>query len=264
MAEELSHHQALIVDQFTQQARPFAELATHSQEDAFRLLLEAAAPQANDEVLDVACGPGLVACFLAPHVRHVTGVDLTPAMLEQARRLQAEKGLHNLSWRLSEAESLPFADGAFSLVVTRYALHHMPSPAACVAEMTRVCRHGGRIVIVDVYTTSAEQEEHYNRFEKLRDPSHARALRLEELQAMAAGAGMGEVRCSFYRLATEMESQLAASFPNPGDEERLREMLRQDVGRNQTGLEPYWDGERLRFSYPCVVLSGRVSHASER
>jgi len=257
MTDDSSRHHALIVEQFTQQARPFAELATHSSEDAFRMLLEAAAPQWDDDVLDVACGPGLVAFYLAPHVRHVTGADLTPAMLEQAQRMQAEKGLANLSWQAAAAESLPFADASFSLVVTRYSLHHMPAPAAAIAEMRRVCRPGGRIVIVDVYTTSAEQDEFFNRIERLRDPSHTRALGLKELQSLATVAGIGELQCSFYRLATEMESQLAASFPHPGDDQKWRDLLRDDVGRNRTGLQPYLDGGTIRFSFPCVVLSGR-------
>lgn len=257
MTDDSSRHRALIVEQFTQQARPFAELATHSSEEAFQMLLEAAAPQPDDDVLDVACGPGLVACYLAPHVWHVTGVDLTPAMLEQAQQMQAEKGLANLSWQAAAAESLPFADASFSLVVTRYSLHHMPAPAAAMAEMCRVCRPGGRIVIVDVYTTSDEQDEFFNRIEQLRDPSHTRALGLDELKSLAAAAGLGEIQCRFYRLATEMESQLAASFPNPGDDEKWRALLRADIGRNRTGLQPCQDGATVRFSFPCVVLSGR-------
>jgi ubiquinone/menaquinone biosynthesis C-methylase UbiE len=77
-------HDALIRDQFTRQATVFNVAAPIRNEDALRLIVEAAAPGPDDTVLDVACGGGLVALAFAPHVRRVTGIDMTPAMLPAA------------------------------------------------------------------------------------------------------------------------------------------------------------------------------------
>src|SRR5215471_15226921 len=92
-------HQDLILDQFTRQATVFSTAPAIADEDALRMIVDAARPSAADNLLDVACGPGLVVCAFAPHVREASGIDVTPAMLERARKLAAEKRLSNVSWR---------------------------------------------------------------------------------------------------------------------------------------------------------------------
>jgi ubiquinone/menaquinone biosynthesis C-methylase UbiE len=82
----------------------------------------------EDTVLDVACGPGLVACAFATVAHHVTGIDLTPAMIEQAKKLQAQKGLANMAWQIRDVLPLPFGNESFSLVRTRYSSHHFLDP----------------------------------------------------------------------------------------------------------------------------------------
>src|ERR1700756_2717479 len=91
-------HQDLIRDQFTRQATVFNTAAPIAADDALSLIVKAANPSPDDAVLDVACGGGLVARAFAPHVRHATGIDVTPAMLEQARKAATENGLGNTTW----------------------------------------------------------------------------------------------------------------------------------------------------------------------
>src|SRR4029077_2842521 len=148
-------HQSLIRDQFTRQATPFSTAAPIASEAALRMIIDAAKPGPDDTVLDVACGGGIVVCAFAPHLRDATGIDVTPAMLERARALAAERGLANVTWQEGEVERLPYPDGAFTIVVTRFAMHHFLDPAAVFREMVRVCappgpkNRGGRIVIAD-------------------------------------------------------------------------------------------------------------------
>src|SRR5262249_20106325 len=89
-------HQRLIVDQFTKQAVPFSQMPDHSPE----LILAAAEVGPTDTVLDVACGPGVLACAFAQVARHATGIDLTPAMIDRAKALQQAHDLGNLTWRI--------------------------------------------------------------------------------------------------------------------------------------------------------------------
>src|SRR5579885_1645696 len=110
MSDRAEEQRRLILDQFTKQAVPFAEMPAHSNEESLRLLIDLARVGPDDDVLDVACGPGLVACPLAAVARHVTGIDLTPAMIEQARAKQRAKGLSNLTWLVGDAVPLPFPD----------------------------------------------------------------------------------------------------------------------------------------------------------
>src|SRR5437016_1370639 len=128
-------HRDLIVEQFTKQAVPFSTAPGVRDEEALRLLVDFTGAGPEDSVLDVACGPGLVVCALAPVVRHATGIDVTPAMIERARALAAEKGLGNVAWRVGDALPLPYPDGAFSLVVSRFAFHHFPAPRATFYQL---------------------------------------------------------------------------------------------------------------------------------
>ncbi len=177
-----SEHKEEILDQFTRQAVPFATAAAIRNEDALNRIVKMAEAGPNDTVLDVACGPGLLACAFARVARHVTGIDLTPAMLEQARALQRQQGLENITWQEGDVLPLPYADHSFSIVSARFAFHHFLDPLAVLKEMRRVCRPGGRVVVYDS-APAADKADAFNRMERLRDPSHVRALPPEEHRA---------------------------------------------------------------------------------
>src|SRR5580704_6180014 len=95
---KMDEQRQLILDQFTRQAVPFSEMHARDDAEIHRLLIDTAGITAADEVLDVACGPGLVACEVAKVARHVTGIDLTPAMIAQAKQRQQSLGRSNLTW----------------------------------------------------------------------------------------------------------------------------------------------------------------------
>src|SRR3954464_4367768 len=169
----------IVVDQFTRQATPFAASAAMRDEDALRLLVEFSSAGAGDTGLDDACGRGLVVAAFARLCRHVTGIDLTPAMIGKAREHAAALGLTNVNWHVGNVLPLPFPDRAFSVVVSRFAFHHFPAPLAVLREMARVCTRPGRLVIADMAASDdPRRAAAFNRMERLRDPSHTRALML--------------------------------------------------------------------------------------
>jgi len=249
-------HRDLIVEQFTKQAVPFSTAPGVRDEEALRLLVEFTGAGPEDTVLDVACGPGLVVCALAAVVRHATGIDVTPAMIERARALAAEKGLANVAWQVGDVLPLPYPDGAFSLVVSRFAFHHFPEPRAVLAEMKRVCAPGGRVALVDVAASEdPAKAAALNRMEKLRDPSHVRALTLAEQQALFPDVGLPAPRAAFYQLKSELEGLLERSFPEPGDAERIRQMFVESLDGDGLGLGTRRRGETIVFAYPVAVLA---------
>src|SRR5262249_21877924 len=176
---------------------PFAEIHARDGAEVHQLLIDTAGITPDDEVLDVACGPGLVACEVANVARFVTGIDLTPAMIDKARERQRALGLANLPWVGGDAQPLAFPAASFSRVVTRYSFHHFTDPKGVFAEMVRVCRPGGRVTVCDVFTNSPEQAELYDRLEKFRDPSHMHALLVDELESLFTG--LTDVRREFYK-----------------------------------------------------------------
>jgi ubiquinone/menaquinone biosynthesis C-methylase UbiE len=255
MKKQLSSgaHQDSVVAQFTRQAVHYSQMPGHNDEEALKLLMQMAGVTGEDTVLDVACGTGIVARAFASVAKHVTGIDVTPAMLDQARASAVEIGLTNLSWQQGDIESLPFPDDSFSIVTSRYAFHHFLNPERVLAEMARVCRTGGRILIADG-TPSPDRAEAYNYFEKLFDPSHARALTLEEFRRLFEDVGLPNVRFAFYKMEMELEQALSVSFPEPGDDQVIRRLFREDVGVDRLGVGAHLRNGEIHFAYPVTVL----------
>lgn len=251
----MTAHQESIIDQFTRQAIPFSKLYAHTNQESLYLLREMASVSDKDTVLDVACGSGIVSCAFAEVASHVTGIDITPAMLEQAQILAQQKNLINLSWQQGDIETLPFPDATFSLVLSRYAFHHFLQPDVVLSEMVRVCRPGGRILIADV-ALPPDKVNAYDRIEKLRDPSHTRALTLEEFPKLIADANLQNVKLAFYKVELGLEQQLAASFPNPGDDQKIREIFREDIGVDSLGIGAHFRGEKIHYAVPIAVIVG--------
>lgn len=249
----------LIVEQFTAQAGPFAAYAPHSDEDAMRLVRASAGIGPDDVVLDVACGPGLVACDFARYARHVTGVDITPGMIDQARKLQSSEGLSNVDWRVSDVSRLPFDDAAFSVVFSRYAFHHLLAPADVLREMARVCRPDGRVVLVDVYSRDPEQGAAYDAVEKLRDPSHTKALGLDEFASLYESAGLKAEAPQFYGLDVKLDDLIRASDPEPGADDEVRRIFRHDLGVDRLGVNAREIDGAIWFTFPIVVVVGYKS-----
>ncbi|WP_437304068.1 class I SAM-dependent methyltransferase [Sorangium sp. So ce388] len=251
-----TEHDALIQEQFTRQARPFAEVRAHSAAAAMELLLDALSPAPGDTALDVACGPGIVACALAPRVASVRGLDIVPAMLDEARERQAKLGLSNVAWELGDASRLPYPDESYRLVTTRYSFHHLLDPLVTLREMARVCQKSGRVAVIDV-VPAEDKRDAYDRAEKIRDPSHARAVTERELVALFDAAGLEIEKTVRYRLEVELETALQASFPEPGGADRLRALYRADVGVDALGVGAELRGDELHFAYPIVIVVGR-------
>lgn len=132
-------------------------------------------PRGDERALDVGTGTGPLALALAPLVREVVGLDLVPEMLAHARR--AAEGSPNLTFVEGDVSHLPFEDGSFDLVTTARTIHHVAWPEVAIAEMTRVCRVGGRMLVVDqIASVDPLEALANNRIQRLRDPSHVRVL----------------------------------------------------------------------------------------
>ncbi|HET7467654.1 MAG TPA: methyltransferase domain-containing protein [Candidatus Dormibacteraeota bacterium] len=173
---------------FAPVAANYARATYHSSAAGLREVLDLARPQAGDLALDVATGTGHVALALAPHVRRVYGLDLTREMLEQARRLMAERDVMNAAWIIGDAMRLPFADETFDLYTVRAAPHHFPDVDMFIREAFRVLRPGRHAVFVDCAPPMPARDV-LHEVEKRRDPSHVRSLTVDEWVERLEDAG---------------------------------------------------------------------------
>ncbi|CAN2535248.1 MAG TPA: methyltransferase domain-containing protein [Methylosinus sp.] len=244
-------HDERIVNQFTRWAQRFGELPVHSDADGLRKTLDAAMIGADHRVLDVACGPGIVACAAARSAAFVTGLDLTPAMIQQARGRQQALGIANIDWRIGDATALPFPDAAFDRVMTRYSFHHLPEPIAALREMTRVCRPGGRVVVIDA-TPAPDCQTGYDRMERLRDPSHSSAPTIDQLRRLGAEAGLDERVIDSYRLDARLVD-LADAETLPA----LLAMFDEDIasGKDRIGVAARYADDGVRFHFPVSIVA---------
>jgi SAM-dependent methyltransferase len=252
-------HQDTVRDQFTKQAIPFSNAPGVRDEEALRLLLDFTGAGPQDTVLDVACGPGVVVCAFARVARHATGIDLTPAMIARARELQRERGLTNVTLEIGDVGALPHADASFTLVTSRFAFHHIPEPAAVLAEMRRVCAPGGKVVLVDVEASPDPMKAAaFNRMETLRDPSHVRAMPLTELLGLFEAVGLPRPRTAAYNLRSDLEGLLRRSFPEPGNDTKVRQAIVDSLADDALGIGTHREGDEIRFAYPVrIVLAER-------
>src|SRR5439155_25225785 len=127
----------------------------------------------EERALDVGTGAGALAIALAPLVREVVGVDLVPELLEEARK----RAPVNVELVEGDATALPYDRGSFDLVCTARTLHHVARPELVIAELDRVLRPGGTMLVVDqLAPVDPLAAIELNRFERARDPSTSRIL----------------------------------------------------------------------------------------
>ena len=227
-------HIKRVTDEFGRQAQTFdiwAEKTDDQVADRFRTAL-AKAGQGN--VLDVACGPGVVTAAIAPGANSVVAFDATEQMLEKAKARCAKAGLRNVQFRRGDAESLPFEVAQFDGVVTRLAVHHFANPQRAFDEMFRVLRPHGTAVIVDVVSSEdADESNLQNAIERLRDPSHVRRLPASELDACVARSGFRDLQRATWDKSREFEEWMGI-VNDPDRAEPIRTVVRELANAGRT------------------------------
>jgi ubiquinone/menaquinone biosynthesis C-methylase UbiE len=259
----------LVQQQFGANAANYLTSTVHAKGASLARLVELVQPQKDWVALDIATGAGHTAAVFAPHVARVVASDITPEMLEQARKLAGEKKFANFETAIADAEKLPFADRSFDLVTCRIAPHHFPNVAAFLSESFRVLKAGGTFALVDNVSPDAETSPEfsetdlraaavaYNAFEKARDPSHGRALTTGEWVDLIGKAGF---RLAYREHAPKhmdfasWVKTMNVSAPTVGE---LRAMLDGASPALRSFLDPDLDGDKLGFMLDELIAIAR-------
>ena len=243
-------------EQFNKQAALYATSPVHRLGPSLAVLVEMAAPESADVVLDVATGTGNTALTLAPQVLKVVGVDVASAMLDQARTRAEAENVQNVEFVSGSAEELPFPEEHFSLVVSRHAPHHFHHLDKFLREVRRVLKPGGRLVVADQISPSAQVAEWVDRWEQTRDPSHFRQRTITEWRELTAAAGLSWIQDQsvVYELLFDWWVKQA------GCEEKTVQQLQQlaekadELVRREMGIKFSPSGEILSFGEPMLVV----------
>jgi len=210
---------------FTRHARAYAESPGHARGADLARLVDLLGTGPGLQAVDVATGTGHTALALAACGAEVTGVDPTPAMLAEARRLAEEQGLGaRCAFVAGTAEALPGGDASADIVTCRRAAHHFSDLPLALRQMRRVLRPGGRLGISDM-CPEADVATACNRLEILRDGTHVRALSESEWHAALAEAGLVPVVSELTVEDIALEDWLSPVRPDAPEAEAVRRAL---------------------------------------
>jgi ubiquinone/menaquinone biosynthesis C-methylase UbiE len=244
--------------EFTRQASAMSLAAAFRAESALGRLLKAVAAVPAGRVLDLACGPGIVAEAVAPLASELVGIDATPEMIRLAEDRFAKAGITNGRFQVALAESLPFGGAEFDVVMTRLSFHHFPDIPAVLSEVRRVLRPQGCFILADVLSSDEPAEAAlHNALERLRDPTHVCMLTRAAFRQALFSAG--------FELVSEEVWEQERSFPewaqivaDPSRTEPLHEVMRALARAGQhAGVRLREEAGEVRFTHTWLLVMAK-------
>ena len=248
-------HVQKIRDQFTRQAEAYIRMKQTTDEEALGKAVALTGVQSGHRVLDVACGPGFLTMAFARRCAEAAGLDATTVFLSHAREEAERRGLHNIQFHEGDAERLPFTDHAFDVVACRAAFHHLVHPQRVLAEIKRVARPGGRLLLLDMIASEdPEKAAYHNRVERLCDPTHVRALAESEFEHMFRTAGLEVLSRPKVTISYAVSEWMDHGGPDEATAREIIALMEASVAMDRTGLNVRREDGVLRFSHTAVAF----------
>ncbi len=235
-------------DSFRSVAANYSRSTFHASSARLQEVLDLARPRRGDLALDVATGTGNTAFALAPYVRRVVGVDLTREMLNEARRIAAERNIPNTDWMIGDAAQLPFQDDTFDIYVVRAAPHHFPDVRASLAEAFRVLKPDRDAAFVDCAPPLPARDV-LHEVELRRDPSHVMSLTVEEWVAGLERAGFEVEMAQARELDWNYEEWMNNQAVAPELAAELAQLIESAAGEARAQLRPERRNGKLWHAY---------------
>lgn len=203
--------QELTVQQFGSNAEYYLASEVHSRGADLERLVDIVRRGPSVRALDLGSGAGHVAYALARGgAGRVVAYDPSSAMLRVVAEEAHRRGHAKISTLAGAAETLPFEDDCFDLVVTRYSAHHWANVPRALDECARVMAPGGRLVVIDVVAPEAPLlDTSLQVIEFLRDASHVRDYRISEWREMQRAAGFAESSVDSWKTSIDFPTWIA-------------------------------------------------------
>ena len=235
-------------DSFRNVAANYARSTFHTSSIRLQEVVDLAQPKPDDLALDVATGTGNTAFALAPHVRRVIGLDLTREMLDEARRIAAERGIANADWVIGDAQDLPLPDETFDLYAVRAAPHHFMDVDTFLAEAYRVLKWDHDALFIDCAPPQPARAV-LHEVEMRRDPSHVLSLTLDEWVAKLERAGFEVERADARELDWNYEEWMGNQAVAPELAAELAGLIESAEGEARAQLHPERRDGKLWHAY---------------
>lgn len=241
----MSDHHDQVLHQFDPRAAAYLHSTVHAAGpdlDAARTLLAPHLPP-GARALDVGCGGGHLGFLLAALGADTVASDPSPSMLAAVRAGALQRGLTTLQTREAAADRLPFDDATFDVVATRYSAHHWTCLRPGLAEMRRVLKPAGRLLVIDVLGhDSALVDTHFQTLELLRDRSHVRNRSAGQWRAVLAEQGFEVEHAADWPLRLDFVPWVERMQTPPAKTAMLRTLQREAPAEVQQALAIEPDG----------------------
>lgn len=242
-------------EQFDRNVGHYLHASPMADRELLQTIVGLADPGPGDRTLDVACGAGFLVCAFARQVQYAVGVDLSDAMLTEARKNAGSLGLANTRFQSADAEALPFDNGSFDLISCKLAFHYFPDPERAIGEMKRVVKKGGRLVLVDrVSSEDREKQAYHNRIELLRTPTKVKVYAASEIEALLRRQGLQIEQVRQCEQVEDFGEWIRATGAPEKERELARELMLDSVTGDLAGLNVRLHGEQLMMTHATAIL----------
>jgi len=223
----------------------FIERTNHYQINSIPIeldwMLDGLALTKENVLLETACGDAPFSRYLADRVKSVIATDASPEVLQLAERTAEKANIENIFFENALAEDLPFDDGTFDVVVSRFGIHQFPNPIKQINEMVRVCKVDGSVCIIDMVSPyRIEDADCYNFFERRRNPFHTMALTEANLLSCVKQLGLVPKIIEKKEIEVTVADWLSYAHTDPESALRIQRALLNEInGKGKTGLRPF-------------------------
>lgn len=254
------NHNDLVKSQFNLQAVEFDNWSVTKNLEYLKAIAEFISFEAADTLLDVATGTGDFPLFVAPHIRHAVGIDISDKMIDLANGKKAARAIANVEFRVSDVERVPFPDNCFSVVSSKSAFHHMPEYERVFKEMARCCRPRGKVAVCDIVAfEDRDVDGFFERFERCVDASHCKTLNRNEFTGLFGSHGISLEKSFEVEIEHTVAEYLSHAKQTEENLVELDNLLLQ--ARDIACLGDYWtfgkDNRDTRFRKKVILLLGR-------
>ncbi len=247
----------VVKEQFNKQAENFANWSVGKNEEYLNGYFDFCDIQKNDNLLDVACGPGKFAIFISKRISETRGIDISEKEIEIANQLAEKFGLTNVKFNCNDVENLPYRDDSFSIVVCKSAFHHFKNPKKVFQEMIRCCNKGGKISIQDIRAYDNKYiNDFFEQFDKLIDISHNKTLTELEFNQLYLDKHITKLRDFKLELDLNVREYIGHAIQDLPNKSKIEELLKIGLDDKQLGDFLFEKNGELYFKRPVYLIIG--------
>lgn len=229
-----------------------------TKEEYLKKTVDTVAPDKGMVLLEVVAGTCVVSRSFAPYVKMAVCLDATEAMLDVGRTEAEKIKFDNMVFVKGYAEELPFLSDTFDIVISRLAFHHFTDTQTVLNEMVRVCKPGGRVVMIDMLAPEEDLRKIRDEIETVRDPSHVRNLSKDEMVRLFEDKGLSIEVDDVTPMPMMLENWLELTKTPEDDRTWIRTLMDAEIdGGEKTGFYPYRTDEGICFDHQWELIVGR-------